>query len=205
MLGLPTPAEQLDPGGPAGQPDQSAVRRLMLLQTARAMLDEAGAAVIPNAAALRESLEIRIKGELDVERRYADLSRRLVRASSREAARARVTGVEKVLARIDDEDLKLGRRRPDVVAALRATVAADLEAARILRLRRDQWLLRQELSRTTSAWSGRSYRAWSRRAARSRPFGGQGSRLRPLCLRLSSLPPSRRRATSTRASARTAS
>ena len=62
----------------------------MLLQTARAMLDEAGAAVIPNAAALRESLEIRIKGELDVERRYADLSRRLVarRPSARRRGRA---------------------------------------------------------------------------------------------------------------------
>jgi len=117
--------------------------RLTLLQTARAMLDAAGAAVTPNAVALRESLEIRIKGELDVERRYANLSRRIVLASSREASRARVAGVQTVLARIDNEDLKLGRRRPDVVAALRASVNADLDAARILRLRRDQWLLRQ--------------------------------------------------------------
>ena len=94
---------------------------------------------------MRESLEIRIKGELDVERRYADLSRRLVQAVEREAARARVTGVEKVLDRIDHEDQRLGRRRPDVVTALRATVAADLKAARVLRLRRDQWLLRQDV------------------------------------------------------------
>ncbi len=143
LLGLPTPAEQFDQvvrlAGLTTQPAD----KLMLLQTARAMLDEG--VVIPNAAALRESLEIRIKGELDIERRYSDLSRRLVQASSREAARARVTGVEKVLDRIDYEDQKLGRRRPDVVTALRATVAADLEAARVLRLRRDQWLLRQDV------------------------------------------------------------
>jgi hypothetical protein len=143
MLGMPSPAEQLDQvvklAGLTNQPSE----RLALLQTARAMLNDAGSAAIPNLAGLRESLEIRIKGELDVERRYSDLSRRLVRDSSREAARARVASVEKVLARIDHEDLKLGRRRPDVVMALRAAVTADLEAARILRLRRDQWLLRQ--------------------------------------------------------------
>jgi hypothetical protein len=145
MLGMPTPAEQLDQVIRLASLTTQPSDRLMLLQTARAMLDEGSAAIIPNAAALRESLEIRIKGELDVERRYADLSRRLVKAAEREAARARVTGVEKVLARIDHEDQRLGRRRPDVVAALRATIAANLNAARELRLRRDQWLLRQDV------------------------------------------------------------
>ena len=142
MLGLPTPAEQLDAVVRLASLTDQPSERLTLLQTALVMLDEAGV-VIPNAAALRDSLEVRIKGELDVERRYADFSRRIVLASSREAARARVTGVQNVLARIDNEDLKLGRRRPDVVAALRASVNADLDAARILRLRRDQLLLRQ--------------------------------------------------------------
>ena len=145
MLGMPTAAEQLDQVVRLASLTTEPSDRLMLLQTARAMLDEGSAAIIPNAAALRESLEIRIKAELDVERRYADLSRRLVRAAEREAARARVTGVEKLLARIDHEDQRLGRRRPDVVAALRATVAANLNAARELRLRRDQWLLRQDV------------------------------------------------------------
>ena len=145
MQGMPTPAEQLDQVVRLASLTTQPSDRLMLLQTARAMLDEGSATIIPNAAALRESLEIRIKGELDVERRYANLSRRLVQASEREAARARVGGVEKVLARIDHEDQRLGRRRPDVVAALRATVAANLNAARELRLRRDQWLLRQDV------------------------------------------------------------
>jgi hypothetical protein len=35
--------------------------------------------------------------------------------------------------------------RPDVVANVRAAVSADLDAARLLRLRRDQWILRQAL------------------------------------------------------------
>ena len=143
MLGMPTPAEQLDSVIRLANLTDQPSERLTLLQTAMAMLDDAGA-VIANASSLRESLEVRIKGELDIERRYADFSKRMVSASAREAARARVSGVEKVLSRIDDEDVKLGRRRPDVVTALRATVNANLEAARVLRLRRDQWLLRQD-------------------------------------------------------------
>ena len=143
MLGMPSPAEQLDAVIRLASLTNQPSERLTLLQTARAMLDDAGA-VIPNGSALRESLEIRIKSELDVERRYADFSRRTVSASAREAARARVSNVEKILSRIDAEDVKLGRRRPDVVTALRATVNANLDAARELRLRRDQWLLRQD-------------------------------------------------------------
>jgi hypothetical protein len=53
-----------------------------------------------------------------------------------------------VLARIDPEDAKLGRRRPEVVAGLRAAVSADLDGARLLRLRRDQWQLRQGIYQT---------------------------------------------------------
>jgi hypothetical protein len=140
---MPTPAQQFDQVVRLANITTQPAERLSLLQTARAMLDEAGASTIPNFESMRESLEVRIKGELDVERRYADLSRRLVRDSAREAARAKVSAVEKVLSRIDHEDNKLGRRRPDVVTALRAAVNANLEAARVLRLRRDQWLLRQ--------------------------------------------------------------
>ena len=143
LLGMPTPAQQFEQVVRLANITTQPAERLSLLQTARAMLDEAGASTIPNFESMRESLEVRIKGELDVERRYADLSRRLVRDSAREAARAKVSAVEKVLSRIDHEDNKLGRRRPDVVTALRAAVNANLEAARVLRLRRDQWLLRQ--------------------------------------------------------------
>ena len=51
------------------------------------------------------------------------------------------------MARIDKEDARLGRRRPEVIASLRAAVSADLDAARLLRLRRDQWVLRQSIYR----------------------------------------------------------
>jgi len=63
--------------------------------------------------------------------------------ASRAASRARVREVEAALARIAREDERLGRRRPDVVQALNATVRAHLETARRLRLMRDRWLMRR--------------------------------------------------------------
>jgi hypothetical protein len=143
VLGLPSLGEQfLQLVRLADLTTQSA-ERMALLQTARALLDEGGPAAFPDAAIHRESLDQRIRAELDIERRYSRLTRRLVTQSREEAARARVSGVERVLARIEAEDVKLGRQRPDVIAALRAEVTANLDAARDLRLRRDRWRFRR--------------------------------------------------------------
>jgi hypothetical protein len=145
ILGLPTIAEQLDQLVRLASLTTQSAERLSLLQTARAVLEEGGVAVFPNIATQRQALDQRIRGELNVERRYAQLSKRLAAASLREASRARVNAVERVLASIDGEDERLGRLRPDVVASLRAAVTANLAAARDLRLRRDQWMIRQRI------------------------------------------------------------
>ncbi len=146
VLGMPTPAEQFDQATRLAAMTSQATERIALLQAARTLLDE-HATAFTGVVALRQSLDRQIRGELDVERQYHDLATRLTRLSSREAARARVSAVARVLSRIDREDEKLGRRRPDVVASLRDAVSADLDAARLLRLRRDQWLLRQGIYR----------------------------------------------------------
>ena len=143
VLGLPSPGEQFLQLVRLADMTTQASERMVLLQTARALLDEGGPAAFPDAGIHRESLDQRIRGELDIERRYSRLSRRLVTQAKQEAARARVAGVEKVLASIESEDSKLGQSRPDVIAAVRAEVSANLDAARGLRLRRDQWLLRR--------------------------------------------------------------
>ncbi len=143
VLGLPSLGEQFLQLVRLADLTTQPAERMVLLQTARALLDEGGPAAFPDAAIHRESLDQRIRGELDIERRYSRLSRQLVTQSRKEASRARVSGVERVLARIDAEDDKLGRQRPDVIAALRAEVNANLDAARDLRLRRDRWLLRR--------------------------------------------------------------
>jgi hypothetical protein len=143
LLGLPSPREQFEQvmrlAGITPQPSE----RLALLQTAQALLVEGGAAVFADIAAQREAIGERIRRELGVERRYSDLASRLVKESRRDATRANVSRVESALAGLDREDEKLGRQRPEVMAALRAAVQANLDAARDLRLRRDQWTLRQ--------------------------------------------------------------
>jgi hypothetical protein len=142
MIAMPTPGEQFDQAVRLAAMTSQSSERMALLHAALSLLDE-HAAVFTDVVARREALDREIRGELDVERRYRDLVIRLTRQSSKEAARARVTAVQRVLVRIDQEDTKLGRRRPEVVASLRAAVSADLDGARLLRLRRDQWLLRQ--------------------------------------------------------------
>jgi hypothetical protein len=73
------------------------------------------------------------------------MTRRLLGSATQAAERARVADVERVLQQIPREDDRLGRRRPETVAALRATVQGQLEGARELRLLRDRWTLRRGL------------------------------------------------------------
>lgn len=145
VLGMPTPGEQYVQLVRLADMTTQPADRMTLLQSARALLDEGGPAAFPDGAIHRESLDQRIRGELDIERRYARMSQRLVTEARQQAAQARVSGVAQVLASIESEDRKLGQLRPDVVAALRAEVDANLDAARGLRLRRDQWLLRRSI------------------------------------------------------------
>jgi len=144
MIGMPTPGEQFDQAMRLAAMTSQSSERMALLHAARGLLDE-HAVAFTDVVVKRTSLDRQIQGELDVERRYRDMALRLTRQSSREAARAQVTAVQRVLARIDPEDAKLGRQRPEVVASLRAAVSADLDGARLLRLRRDQWQLRQSI------------------------------------------------------------
>ena len=58
-----------------------------------------------------------------------------------------------LLARVPREDARLGRRRPEQVEALRASLQARLDDARRLRLLKDRWTIRQAL-----------YRDWQRSA-----------------------------------------
>jgi hypothetical protein len=145
---MPSIREQIDQAFLVARVSDRPTERVALFQAAIAMLDEAGP-VIPPADALplrRFALE-RIREEQVIDKRYGDWSRRLLVAADRGAAKARIGDVERVLERIPDEDVRLGRRRPDVVQALHASVQARLEDARQLRLMRDRWQIRVSLYR----------------------------------------------------------
>jgi hypothetical protein len=148
MLGMPTAREQFDQVLRLASMSSTSADRVALLQTALTMLNEHTAGVSGSElTALRASIETRVRDDLAIDRRYSQLVQRMSSRAAREAGRARITGVERVLTRIAREDEKLGKQRPDVVEALHASVQASLTDARRLRLLRDQWVLRQAIYR----------------------------------------------------------
>lgn len=148
VLGLPTAREQLDQILRVAMVVDRASDRVALLQAARTLLMEARAEMVGlDVNALRRSLDAQLRHEAAVDARYAKLGERAVKAATRGAANARVADVQRVLEQIAREDTRLGHRRPDVVQALHAVVQTQLDAARQLRLLRDQWTVRRGLYR----------------------------------------------------------
>jgi hypothetical protein len=80
-----------------------------------------------------------------VDRGYATLTQDLVRAADRYARDANVAAMRSLQQRALAEDERLGRQRPREMAALLASLDSKLDAARRLRLARDQWAARLEV------------------------------------------------------------
>ena len=120
--------------------------RVALMQAGIALINDRAAPIAGiDSASIRRSFEGQLRGEESVDRRYAKFAQNIFASASRAAADARIADVQRVLNQIPKEDDRLGRRRPEVVEALTGSVQAQLEAARRLRLLRDQWLVRQSL------------------------------------------------------------
>ena len=149
VLGMPSQREQLDQVLRLAAMAPNATDRVALLQSGLAMVNENGAGLVgAELVAVRTSIETRIRADLEVDRRYGQLAQQLTQRASRDAARASISGVEKTMNRLEREDAKLGKRRPELVESLRASIEASLTDARRLRLLRDQWVLRQSIYRT---------------------------------------------------------
>lgn len=143
---MPSPREQLDQIFRVVSMTSQATERVALLQSAVALLKEAGGALPGvDVAALRRSAETRIRQELAVDARYARLVQEMSATARRLAANGRIADAERLLGEIQKQDAKLGRQRPEVVLALHASVQGHVESARRLRLLRDRWRLRQSL------------------------------------------------------------
>jgi hypothetical protein len=148
MLPAPAAREQLDQIFRTASLVERPADRVALLQSALLLLAEAGNTVpAADADLFRRSAEGQIEEEHLIDSRYGDLSRRLMVTATSAAARARVRDVERVLEQIPREDRRLGHRRPQAIEALRASVHERLDAARRLRLMRDQWIIRSALYR----------------------------------------------------------
>jgi hypothetical protein len=148
LLDMPPPREIMLQLITVARLAERSAERVSLLQAALAMVNDRAAGLgREEASTLRDTIALQIRDEIEVDNRYARLSRRMLADASRAAARARVRDVEAILARVAREDARLGGRRPEVVEALNASVQSKLDAARRLRLLRDQWALRRGVYR----------------------------------------------------------
>ena len=77
--------------------------------------------------------------EAATDKDYTELSSTVLQAASAGAARANLRDVEATLATAERRDAQLGRRRPDVMQGMLAEIRLHLDAARRLKLARDQW------------------------------------------------------------------
>lgn len=148
LLGMPDAREMLRgilrAADLAGQRDE----RMSLLQAALLLMQEARQAwPRKEASRLTDTLLKEVRLEQAVDAQYARLGQQVITRARLAAADANVRDIEAALARVDADDTRLGRRRPDTVEAVRASLQGHLDAARRLRLLRDRWRLRQGLYR----------------------------------------------------------
>ncbi len=145
LLPAPTPKEALEQAlvaaGLADQPDE----RMSLLTMVLAGIDRA-APVLPSAWLddTRRTVRATLDAELEIDRRYRTLTSRVMDQGPRRARSADVRGVERLAAEVRARDKEFGGRRPGTVNTLLAIMDEHLDAARRLRLARDQWALRAE-------------------------------------------------------------
>jgi len=136
---LPTPdsATVLRQSFEAAKLVDSAADRISLLRAIRdALQTQPGDSAL---APLRAAVTKTIAEEEKTTSTYSTYVRQVLHAAARLAAKADVQALIDMAARILEDDDKMGHKRPDEVASLLAAVDAKLEAARELRLTRDQW------------------------------------------------------------------
>ncbi|MGE3274743.1 MAG: hypothetical protein AB7O67_06505 [Vicinamibacterales bacterium] len=120
------------------------VERVSLLQTVVGLIDHA-VGVLPEAwaASIRRTALGGIAEEARLDREYAELRHDVLQDADKYAARADVRALRRLRQDVVSRDRRLGVRRAGEIAALLATVDAQLDAAQRLRLARDRWQLRR--------------------------------------------------------------
>ncbi len=94
------------------------------------------------AASTTGALRSEIAEAMQVELEYQLLSQRMVRAATEYARNADVRAIVTLQNDIELRDAAMGRKRPDMMAALHSSIIDRLEAAQQLRLARDHWAAR---------------------------------------------------------------
>jgi hypothetical protein len=139
----PTPKEAIEQVLTAADlSDSSAERSSLLTAALTALARDAGALPLEWATSTAAATEAAIAREIEADRAYQTLTSTMLALARTRARAADVSGLQRLIDEVHVRDRALGATRPDAVNALLDSVALDLDAARGLRLARDQWALR---------------------------------------------------------------
>jgi hypothetical protein len=143
LLAVPTPEEAVTSAVAVAERTENVGERVSLLEAVSATIARLGEHL---PVAVRDQLRVlvghRLSEERNIDTAYTRMANEVAGQSKAAAARADVHGVERARATMEKRDARLGHKRPDRLAAILATVQADLDAARRLRLARDQWTVK---------------------------------------------------------------
>lgn len=117
--------------------------KVSLLQTVVGILDRAVGLLPTNlASTIRARALGSIAEEQKIDAAYTRLRDVTLASAIRYAAQADVRALERLRARVQEQDAKLGWRRAPDVNALTAAIQAHIDSAQRLRLAQDQWMIR---------------------------------------------------------------
>ena len=140
LLRAPSAVEAITHAIAAAKATDIPVDRVSILRGVVAALDDPRNALPAAWARPTRRWALRtIAEEGRIEKTYGALTSTTLKRATAAAGRADVRAVERVLASVVRRDAKLGRKRPEEINALLEQVRVQLDAARRLRLARDQW------------------------------------------------------------------
>jgi hypothetical protein len=121
---------------------ESIVRTLSATPRGEPAADPAGASKTEWVSLAMARASAELAAEQQVDRIYAQLAKRTLAQAGERARRADVRGLDALIRSVLKTDARLGRARPNEIAALLVAVDAQKSAAQRLRLARDAWSLR---------------------------------------------------------------
>jgi hypothetical protein len=139
MLPVPTAGESIAQAVAIARVTDIAADRVSILRGIVAALDDPSHPPPDKWIETRQWAVTTIGEEARADRQYAGLVASALRQATAAASRADVRRVESVIRTVARRDALLGKKRPDEVNSLLAQVQVQLDAARRLRLARDQW------------------------------------------------------------------
>lgn len=140
LMGAPSVRESLEEGFRAATLVQDASERTSLLKAIRDSLGSTASEPWSRELGTRVATALAVEARID--RSYGWLTRWSLRAAGRYARAANVGAIAHLATRVLARDDRLGHQRPQETASLMAALDAKLDAARRLRLARDQWAAR---------------------------------------------------------------